>query len=174
MNRVDRLLGLILFLQSRPLSTAEEMAAHFGKSVRTIYRDIASLGEAGVPVMAQAGVGYSLARGFHLPPVSFTAEEAGALMTGGLLAERFAENALSPGFIETEAASAFVDMLAGAAGEERADALKKVIDGIGGIPLGHPGRPQDIAETVAFLASDGAAFIHGTEIVVDGGTTQTI
>lgn len=83
-------------------------------------------------------------------------------------------NALSPGFIETEAASAFVDMLAAAAGEERADALKKVIDGIGGIPLGHPGRPQDIAETVAFLASDGAAFIHGTEIVVDGGTTQTI
>lgn len=95
MNRVDRLLGLILFLQSRPMSTAEEMAAHFGKSVRTIYRDIASLGEAGVPVMAQAGMGYSLARGFHLPPVSFTAEEAGALMTGGLLVERFADGSVT-------------------------------------------------------------------------------
>lgn len=83
-------------------------------------------------------------------------------------------NALSPGFIETEAASAFVDMLASSAGEAREAALKKVVDGIGGIPLGHPGRPQDIAETAAFLASSGAAFIHGTEIVVDGGTTQTI
>lgn len=95
MNRVDRLLGLILFLQSRPLSTAEEMAAHFRKSVRTIYRDIAALGDAGVPVVAQAGVGYSLARGFHLPPVSFTAEEAGALVTGGLLVERFADGSVT-------------------------------------------------------------------------------
>lgn len=91
MNRVDRLLALILYLQSRPLCTAEEMAAHFGRSVRTIYRDLAAVGEAGVPVVAQAGVGYSLARGYHLPPVSFTTEEASALVTGGLLVERSAD-----------------------------------------------------------------------------------
>jgi predicted DNA-binding transcriptional regulator YafY len=91
MNRVDRLLAQILYLQSRPLCTAEEMAQHFGLSLRTIYRDLAALGEAGVPVVAQAGVGYSLARGYHLPPVSFTTEEAAALVTGGLLVERSAD-----------------------------------------------------------------------------------
>lgn len=91
MNRVDRLLAQILYLQSRPLCTADEMAEHFGLSLRTIYRDLAALGEAGVPLMAQAGVGYSLARGYHLPPVSFTTEEASALVTGGLLVERSAD-----------------------------------------------------------------------------------
>ena len=91
MNRVDRLVAQILYLQSHPLCTADELAGHFGLSLRTIYRDLAALGEAGVPVVAQAGVGYSLARGYHLPPVSFTSEEASALITGSLLAERLAD-----------------------------------------------------------------------------------
>ena len=91
MNRVDRLVAQILYLQSHPLCTADELAGHFGLSLRTIYRDLAALGEAGVPVVAQAGVGYSLARGYHLPPVSFTTEEAAALVTGGLLVERSAD-----------------------------------------------------------------------------------
>jgi len=67
------------------------MAIHFGLSLRTIYRDLAALGEAGVPVVAQTGAGYSLARGYHLPPVSFTTEEASALVTGSLLVERWAD-----------------------------------------------------------------------------------
>jgi len=83
-------------------------------------------------------------------------------------------NTVSPGFIQTEAAAAFLDMLAQAAGDDRETAMQKVIAGIGGIPLGQPGRPQDIAETVAFLASDRAAFIHGADIVVDGGTVPTV
>lgn len=94
MNRVDRLLALILYLQAHPLCTAEEMAAYFQRSVRTIYRDLAALGEAGVPVVAQAGIGYMLSQGYHLPPVSFTTEEASALITGGLLIERFADGSL--------------------------------------------------------------------------------
>lgn len=83
-------------------------------------------------------------------------------------------NSVAPGFILTEAADAFVNMLAEAAGEDRQTALQKVIAGIGGIPLGQPGRPQDIAEAVAFLASDRAAFIHGAELVVDGGSIPTV
>lgn len=94
MNRVDRLLALILHLQSRRVVTAEELARHFELSVRTIYRDLAALGEAGVPIVAEAGVGYSLVRGYHLPPVNFTAEEAGALATGGLLVGRFTDGPL--------------------------------------------------------------------------------
>jgi predicted DNA-binding transcriptional regulator YafY len=91
MNRVDRLLALILFLQSRRVVTAEQMAEHFELSVRTIYRDLAALGQAGVPIVAEAGVGYTLMRGYHLPPVNFTTEEASALVTGGLLVEQFAD-----------------------------------------------------------------------------------
>ncbi|MEZ0387331.1 MAG: helix-turn-helix transcriptional regulator [Verrucomicrobium sp.] len=91
MNRIDRLLALILQLQSQPLTTAEELADRFHCSIRTIYRDLVSLGEAGVPVVGQAGMGYMLARGYHLPPVSFTPEEASALVTGSLLARHFAD-----------------------------------------------------------------------------------
>lgn len=91
MNRVDRLLALILFLQSRRVATAEQIAAHFELSVRTIYRDLAALGEAGVPIVAEAGVGYTLMKGYHLPPVNFTTEEANALVMSGLLIDRFAD-----------------------------------------------------------------------------------
>lgn len=88
MNRIDRLLALILYLQSRRTCTAEAMAEHFGLSVRTIYRDIAALGEAGVPILAEAGIGYSLMKGYLLPPVNFSEQEAYALSTGVMLAQR--------------------------------------------------------------------------------------
>ncbi|OAM89237.1 YafY family transcriptional regulator [Termitidicoccus mucosus] len=91
MNRVDRLLAQILLLQSRRVITAGEMARHFGLSVRTVYRDLAALGEAGVPIVAEAGVGYALRRGYLLPPVNFTPGEAHALAVGGLLVERFTD-----------------------------------------------------------------------------------
>jgi predicted DNA-binding transcriptional regulator YafY len=100
MNRVDRLLGLILFLQSRRSATAADMAAHFGLSQRTIYRDMRALGEAGVPVLAEAGVGYSLLRGYLLPPVNFSEEEACALATGAMLLERAAAPSLA-GHVDT-------------------------------------------------------------------------
>lgn len=95
MNRVDRLLALILYLQSKRVVTAEEMAGHFELSVRTIYRDLNALGEAGVPVVAEAGVGYSLMKGYHLPPVTFTSEEAGALATGAVLVEQMTDSSLT-------------------------------------------------------------------------------
>lgn len=95
MNRVDRLLALILFLQSRRVVTAGELAGHFELSVRTIYRDLNALGEAGVPLVAEAGVGYSLMKGYHLPPVMFTSEEAGALATGGVLVEQMTDSSLT-------------------------------------------------------------------------------
>lgn len=88
MNRIERLQGLILFLQSRRYATAADMADHFGLSIRTIYRDLKALGEVGVPILAEAGVGYSLMKGYSLPPVNFTNTEAFALTTGGLLLQR--------------------------------------------------------------------------------------
>lgn len=94
MNRVDRLMAIALHLQSRRVVRAEDLAAHFEISVRTVYRDLTALSEAGIPIVAEAGVGYSLARGYHLPPVMFTAEEASALFFGEKLVEQFTDASL--------------------------------------------------------------------------------
>ncbi|USB33049.1 YafY family protein [Paenibacillus sp. YPG26] len=82
MNRTDRLLAIVLTLQSRKSLRAEDLAAEFETSVRTIYRDMQALSEAGVPVVGAPGTGYSLMEGYFLPPVSFTSEEAVALLIG--------------------------------------------------------------------------------------------
>jgi predicted DNA-binding transcriptional regulator YafY len=94
MNRIDCLVALVMMLQSRRVTTAAEMAAHFEITERTVYRDIAALGESGVPIVGEPGVGYSLMRGYHLPPVMFSAEEAFALITGGLLTERMTDGSM--------------------------------------------------------------------------------
>ncbi len=83
MNRTDRLLAIVLELQRKGSRRAEDLAATFETSKRTIYRDIQALCESGVPVVAQAGVGYSLVEGYFLPPVSFSADEATMLLLGG-------------------------------------------------------------------------------------------
>ncbi len=86
---------MVMHLQGRRVVRAEELAEHYGISLRTVYRDIAALGEAGVPVVGEAGVGYSLVKGYHLPPVMLTAEEASALFTGGELAKKFTDGSLN-------------------------------------------------------------------------------
>ncbi|ACB77378.1 helix-turn-helix transcriptional regulator [Opitutus terrae] len=95
MNRTDRLVAMVMYLQGRRVVKAEELARHFEVNIRTIYRDVAALGEAGVPVAGEAGVGYSLVRGYHLPPVMFTAEEAIALFIGGEMVKQFADASLT-------------------------------------------------------------------------------
>lgn len=85
---------MVMHLQGRRVVRAEELAGHFSISLRTVYRDIAALGEAGVPVVGEAGVGYSLVKGYHLPPVMLTAEEASALFTGGELAKKLTDGSL--------------------------------------------------------------------------------
>jgi predicted DNA-binding transcriptional regulator YafY len=85
-----------LFLQSRRVTTADQMARHFELSLRTIYRDLAALGDIGVPIVAEAGVGYTLQPGFHLPPVNFTPEEANALITGGILVGHLTDASVRP------------------------------------------------------------------------------
>jgi predicted DNA-binding transcriptional regulator YafY len=95
MNRTDRLVAMVMHLQGRRLVRAEDMAAHFEVSVRTIYRDIAALAEAGVPITGEAGVGYSLVRSYHLPPVMLTADEAAALVVGAEMVRRFCDASLS-------------------------------------------------------------------------------
>jgi predicted DNA-binding transcriptional regulator YafY len=95
MNRTDRLVAMVMHLQGRRLVRAEDMAVHFEVSVRTIYRDIAALAEAGVPISGEAGVGYSLVKSYHLPPVMLTAEEAAALAVGGEMVRQFTDASVS-------------------------------------------------------------------------------
>ncbi|MES2570403.1 MAG: YafY family protein [Verrucomicrobiota bacterium] len=94
MNRIERLTGMILLLQSQRVITAEQIAAHYEISVRTVYRDLAALGEAGVPIAAEAGVGYTLMKGYHMPPVMFTEEEAAALFLSGKITGQVADESL--------------------------------------------------------------------------------
>jgi predicted DNA-binding transcriptional regulator YafY len=90
MNRTDRLLAIILELQDRKHVRAEDLAAIFEVSKRTIYRDIQALCEAGVPVVAVTGQGYSLLEGYFLPPVSFSPDEALLLILGSeVMAQNF-------------------------------------------------------------------------------------
>lgn len=82
MNKTDRMLAIVLELQRHKMLRAEDLAATFETSVRTIYRDIQALSEAGVSVVGAPGQGYSLMDGYFLPPVSFTVEEAVTLLIG--------------------------------------------------------------------------------------------
>ncbi|MEM0998378.1 MAG: YafY family protein [Bacteroidota bacterium] len=79
MKRFDRITHILIRLQAKRLVTAREIAERFGVSLRTVYRDIRTLREAGVPVGEEEGRGYFMVDGYQLPPVMFTREEAAAL-----------------------------------------------------------------------------------------------
>lgn len=79
MTRVDRLMAYLVMFQSRDLIRAQDLAARFEISERTVYRDIDALCQVGVPIYGVAGEGYRLMDGYYLPPVTFSPEEARAL-----------------------------------------------------------------------------------------------
>lgn len=85
MNRIDRLFGILILLQSKKYTSAERIAEHYGISIRTVYRDIKALSEQGIPLSFEPNKGYFIVQGYFLPPVSFNSDEANAL----LLMERF-------------------------------------------------------------------------------------
>ncbi len=80
-NRLSRLTAILTQLQTKRLLTARLLADKFGVSVRTIYRDIKSLEQAGVPIISEDGRGYSLMEGYRIPPLMFTEAQANALIT---------------------------------------------------------------------------------------------
>ncbi|WP_346898321.1 SDR family oxidoreductase [uncultured Roseibium sp.] len=81
---------------------------------------------------------------------------------------------VSPGWIETEAAVHLANRLAKQAGTDYQGGKKIIMDALGGIPIGRPTKPDEVASLIAFLASDRAATITGTEYVIDGGTVPTV
>lgn len=80
-SRLSRLMAILTQLQSKRLLTANNIAEKFNVSVRTIYRDIKALEQAGIPIYTEEGKGYALMEGFRIPPIMFTESEANALIT---------------------------------------------------------------------------------------------
>lgn len=91
MNRLDRLQAILIQLQSKKIVKAQEIADRFEISLRTVYRDVKSLEESGVPIGAEAGIGYFLLDNYSLPPVMFTHEEASSLIFGEKLIEKMSD-----------------------------------------------------------------------------------
>ncbi|GAB4018919.1 helix-turn-helix transcriptional regulator [Spirosoma koreense] len=97
MNRLDRLTAILIHLQTKRVVRAQELADRFGISLRTVYRDVRSLEEAGVPIGAEAGIGYFLTD-YHLPPVMFTNAEASSLLLGSKLIAKWADESVRTAF----------------------------------------------------------------------------
>lgn len=94
MNRIDRLTAILIQMQTKRIVKAEEISCRFEISLRTVYRDVKALMEAGVPIGSEAGKGYFIVDGYHLPPVMFNQEEASALLTAGKLVEKMTDDSI--------------------------------------------------------------------------------
>lgn len=98
MNRIDRLTAILIHLQTKKVVKAEEIANRFEISPRTVYRDVKALMEAGIPIGSEAGKGYFIVDGFHLPPVMFTQDEAGSMLLAGKLVDKMADKSVRQSF----------------------------------------------------------------------------
>jgi len=103
MRRAERLFRLVSELRTRSVSRAEDLAAYFEISVRTVYRDIAHLQASGLPIEGEAGVGYILRPGFDLPAMTFTFEQIDALAVGLSFVEVAGDTSLSEAAREVRA-----------------------------------------------------------------------
>ncbi len=132
MNRIDRLTAILIQLQSKKVVKAQEIAKRFDISLRTVYRDLKALEQAGVPLGAEAGLGYFILEGYNLPPVKFSKEEAGALLMAAKLAEQQSDKS-----IKKNLENALYKIRSALKMEER-DYLESIEDNIEVISLPNP------------------------------------
>ncbi|MEN5435420.1 SDR family oxidoreductase [Sphingobacterium faecium] len=83
-------------------------------------------------------------------------------------------NTVSPGMVRTEAMESFLESYASSIGKTKTEAEQQVMAGLGGVPMNRLAEPEEIAHTVDFLVSDGAGYITGANILVDGGTFPVV
>jgi len=98
MNRIDRLTAILIHLQTKRVVRAEEIAERFEMSLRTVYRDVKALMEAGVPIGSEAGKGYFIVNGYHLPPVMFTQDEANSMLLAAKIVDKVADKSVREAF----------------------------------------------------------------------------
>ena len=98
-KRISRLIAILTQMQTKRVLTSTTLAEKFGVSVRTIYRDIKTLEQAGVPILTEDGKGYSLMEGYRIPPVMFTENEANALVTAEQLVLKNRDHSLVKEYI---------------------------------------------------------------------------
>jgi predicted DNA-binding transcriptional regulator YafY len=140
MRRADRLFALVQLIRGRRLSTATWLAQRLEVSMRTVYRDVAELQHQGVPIEGEAGVGYRLGRGFDLPPLMFTADEARALAVATQMARQWLDPSLA--LAASDAMSRVMSVLPGSIRAE-----------VESLPMGVPGgglEPQ-VAQCLQLL-----------------------
>jgi predicted DNA-binding transcriptional regulator YafY len=125
MNRIDRLTAMLIHLQSKRVVRAEEMADRFEISIRTVYRDVRALMEAGVPIGSEAGKGYFIVDGYHLPPVMFTQDEAGAMLLAGKFVEKMSDKSIRKAF---ESAMFKIKAVMSEVGKDHLDSLQSHIE----------------------------------------------
>ncbi len=99
-KRLSRLTAILTQLQTKRILTSTTLAEKFSVSVRTIYRDIRALEQAGVPIFTEDGKGYSLIEGYRIPPVMFTENEANALITTEQLVLKNRDSSLIAAYTE--------------------------------------------------------------------------
>lgn len=93
-KKFDRIVAILIQLQTKRIIRAQDLADRFAVSLRTIYRDIRTLEASGVPIYSEAGVGYSLMEGYRLPPVMFTQEEASSCVAAEKLMQKFTDKSM--------------------------------------------------------------------------------
>ncbi|MCU0325377.1 MAG: YafY family transcriptional regulator [Spirosomaceae bacterium] len=98
MNRIDRLLAILIIIQSKKFTTAEHLSQKFGISIRTVFRDLKALNEIGVPIGFEPNHGYFIMQGYFLPPVTFSTEEANALVLIESIVHRFTDKSIQKHF----------------------------------------------------------------------------
>lgn len=94
LKKLDRVTAILTQLQSKPMVRAQDLAEKFDVSIRTIYRDVKTLENAGIPIIGEAGNGYSLMDGYKLPPIMFTKEEVLSFITAEKLMQKFSHQSL--------------------------------------------------------------------------------
>lgn len=99
-KRLSRLVAILIQLQARRLVTSPKLAEKFGVSTRTIYRDLKSLEQAGVPILTEDGKGYSLMEGYKIPPIMFSENQANALILAEQLVLKNGDSSLIEDYAE--------------------------------------------------------------------------
>jgi predicted DNA-binding transcriptional regulator YafY len=169
MNRFDRITAILLQLQARRVVSGPALAERFGVSLRTIYRDLRTLELAGVPLFGEAGVGYSLAEGYRLPPVLFTREEATALLTAEKLAARLTD---APTAKLTGAAMNKLRAVLRPADRDHLETLRPHIQVLG--PAGPGGPPSTYQQLVAAIATQQVASLRYQAAAHDAPTMREV